>query len=103
MYLSTRPTSEKGKSETPQPILISGLMYCMQAENMVDIVGEMGYSGSNKDIELKQELRQLRQILKENSAVKGYWENFYGTSSMFQKPGKQVMATNKLLFFSSFR
>ena len=66
----------------------------MQAENMVDIVGEMGYSGSNKDIELKQELRQLRQILKENSAVKGYWENFYGTSSMFQKPGKQVMATN---------
>ena len=53
------------------------LMYLMQAENMVQVVKEMGYEGSNLIVESDAQLQHMRDI-SHPSSIQQYWSSYYG-------------------------
>ena len=61
-----------------------GLMYTMQADNMRGILVEMGYEGSQSEVNFGGQLRQLKEISDLN-AMNEYLAMYYGSSHQLDK------------------
>jgi hypothetical protein len=53
-----------------------GLMYVMQAENLLRLYTEIGYEGSKDYLQFKVQLQQLREVSRGNT--RDYWQINWG-------------------------
>ena len=74
--------------------VFQGLMYCMQAENLVEILGDIGYGGCREEMELRGKLAVLkarwRTDFHSRNAVQEYWESFYGQTIFHSSRKKKI-------------
>ena len=71
-----------------------GMMYYMQAENMVEILADMGYAGCREETELRGKLALLnarwRTDIHSRMAVQEYWESFYGQTIFNSRSKRKI-------------